>query len=356
MNEPTICRTGPPYTHPQPSDPGYMHQSDTLSRRPITTAVDPVLPQYQSDTHPRLHTQPRMPAVTDITDQAYTHTFPRSLPQPACTQSMLTSALPCQPAYLPTCPPTLVGPSSRDDVLTSPLSRRPIITVSEPVYTHYQSDAQSRMPTTRVIADQAYTHTPPHSQLRTFPQSLAPACTQSTMTSALPRPPAASGDFAYDTIQPPADRVDSRNVYTHSIEQLLADLPPPPPVHRQSVPLSSVHTQTTASEYVNTTPYSSAPLSQATAVGQPDLSAFSQVDTLQNRPIVVGQPGFSAFTRVDVPTAHPAPLQSPSVHWRKRFAYDYVQPDTGLGAPTHAAPAVHSGYIRPQTSDTHTHI
>ena len=69
------------------------------------------------------------------------------------------------------------------------------------------------------------------------------------MTSALPRPPAAPGDFAYNTMQRPAERVDSRKMYTHSIEQLLADLPTPPPPHRQLLPLSSVYTQTTATDY-----------------------------------------------------------------------------------------------------------
>ena len=190
----------------------------------------------------------------------------------------------------------------------------------------------------------------------------------------------------------------------------MADLPPPPPVHRQPiVPLSSDRTQTTANLYentdiitslsahryahtplyVNTTPYTSPPLSQAITLGQSNVTqpsavyAASYADNSQRLPIAVGQPGLSAFSRVDAPqnrpiavdptvqyvictsasadnvwptvTAHTAPLQSPSVHWRKRFAYDYIQPETGLGAPTHAAPAVRSGYIRPQTSDTHTH-
>ena len=201
VKEPTIYRTGSQYTQPQssaPSDLGYtQHQSDTLSRRPVTTVSDPV------------HTH--IPV----------HTFPRSL-EPAYTQSTVTSTLPRQPAYMPTRSPTLVGPPPSDDVVTS----------------------------------------------------------------ALPRPPAAPGDLpSVDyTMQRVADRVDSRNVYAHSIEQLLADLPPPPPVHRQSVPLSSVRTQATANLYentdiitslsahryadtplyVNTTPYSSAPLSQAT--------------------------------------------------------------------------------------------
>jgi len=98
------------------------------------------------------------------------------------------------------------------------------------------------------------------------------------------------------------------------------------------------------------------------AVGQPGLSAFSRVDAPQNRPIAVDPavqyavctPASADNVRPTI-TAHTAPLQSPSVHSRQRLAYDYIQPDTGLGAPTHAAPAIHSGYIRPQTSDTHTH-
>jgi len=150
------------------------------------------------------------------------------------------------------------------------------------------------------------------------------------------------------------------------------------------------------STHINVPTHVSAPLSQAIAFGQSNVTqpsalyavsyasdlhsssmvAFppsvctSYVDNSQRLPIAVEQPGFSAFSRTDVPysrstTVHYtvgtsvgtsiAPLQSPSVHWRKRLAYDYIQPDTGLGAPTHAAPAIHSGYIRPQTSDTHTH-
>ena len=179
---------------------------------------------------------------------------------------------------------------------------------------------------------------------------------------------------------------------------------------------STLFTNITAVRYPkspNSTPYSSAPLSQAIALGQsnvtqpsalyaasyasdlnssglialnPNIARSSYADNSERLPIVVEQAGFSAFSRVDVHhsrpavadstvqyavctllpsatadhvrptvTAHTAPLQSPSVHWRKRLAYDYIQPDTGLGAPTHAAPAVHSGCIRPQTSDTHTH-
>jgi len=208
----------------------------------------------------------------------------------------------------------------------------------------------------------------------------------------------------------------------------IADLPPPPHVRRQPVPLSSERTQTTENLYdntdfttsllahryadtplyVNTSP-SNAPLSQAIAFGQSNvtqpsalhagsytsnlnssglvalhrnIARSSYADNSQRLPIAVDQHALSAFSRVDVPysrpaivdstvqyavctslpsaaadnerptvTAHPALLQSPSIHWRKWLSSDYVQPDTGPGAPTHAAPATQSGYIRPQTSN-----
>jgi len=181
--------------------------------------------------------------------------------------------------------------------------------------------------------------------------------------------------------------------------QWLTEFPPPPPVHRQ-VPLLSDNIQTTASAYVNTDPvpvltahryanipvdsnyqgisaglslpthinvptHANVPLSQAIAFEQPGFSAFSRVDVHHSRPAVADStvqyavctllPSATADHVRPTITAQTAPLQSPSVHSRQRFAYDYVQPDTGLGAPTHAAPAIHSGYIRPQTSDTHTH-
>jgi len=313
----------------------------------------------------------------------------------------------------------------------------PPVVASDPVFTQYQSDTQPRlhtqlrMPVTCAVApsEPAYTHTPLHTFSRPMTQ---PACTQSTVTSALPCQPTAPGDFAYidDTMQRDLDRVDSSNVYTHSIEQLLADLPPPPHVCRQPiVSLSSVRTQTTASAYVNTDstpslsahryadtplyvntlPYSSLPLSRSIQLGQsnvtdasalyarshtsdltyasdlvaldPNITRSSYADNSQRLPIAVAQPGFSAFSRVEVPysrpavvdptvqyavctsatadnvrptvTAHTAPLQPPSIHWKKRFSYDYVQPDTWAGAPTHAAPATQSGYIRPQTSSVY---
>ena len=94
------------------------------------------------------------------------------------------------------------------------------------------------------MSDSVRTHTPVH----TFPRSLEPACTQSTVTSALPRQLTVPGNVPSidDTMQRPVERVDSRNVYTHNIEQLLADLPPPPHVRRQPIlPLLSDRTQTT---------------------------------------------------------------------------------------------------------------
>jgi len=88
MHESTVYRSGPEYTQPQ------------QFYAPPVVASDPVYTHYQSDTQPRLHTQPRMPAATAIAEQAYTHmpahTFPRLL-EPACTQSTVTSALPRQP-------------------------------------------------------------------------------------------------------------------------------------------------------------------------------------------------------------------------------------------------------------------
>ena len=128
------------------------------------------------------------------------------LPGPPPREEVLTSALPRSPS--------LVGPPSREDVLTSALPR-PLTLVGPP----YREDV---------------------------------------VTSALPRPLPVPGDLpSVDyTMQRVADRVDNRsNVYTNSVEQpLLAEFPPPPPVHRQSVPLLSDNTQTTASACVNTDP------------------------------------------------------------------------------------------------------
>ena len=294
-NEPTVCRTSSSYTQPQlsdpvpahmpvrafprelpqPSNPGYMHQSDAFSRRPL-------------------------------------HTFPRSLPELACTQSTMTSMLSCQPACMPTRTPTLVGPPSREDVVTSALPHPPIVPVDD------------------------------------------------VLISALPRPPSAPADFAYNTMHRPADGVvDGRNVYTHSVEPL-AHLPPPPPVNRQSVPLLPDRTQATArvnqdpvpvltahryantpfdSNYQNISPnlslptHTNVPSSQAVALGQSNITqpsalyAASYADHIQPQPIAV-DPAVQYTVGTSVVTSI-APLQSPpSVHWRKQLAYDYVQPDT----------------------------
>jgi len=227
------------------------------------------------------------------------------------------------------------------------------------------------------------------------------------MISALTRLPTVPGSVS---MQRPAARVDARNMYTN-VEQLLTDSSRLPSMATQPLLPDSIDTlfhgsvpclpavQHTAHQYQNISATLSLPtvstLAHApTYVGapqwsytensqrvpiaaeQPDLSAFSRVDALQKLPIAVEQAGFSDFSRVDVhdsrpavtdstvhyadyvrptDTAYTAPLQSPSVHWRKRFAYDYIQPDTGMGASTHTAPTIHSGYIRPHTSDTHTH-
>ena len=105
MDEPTVCRTGPQYIQPQSSDPGYMHhQSDTLPRQLVTraTVFDPVHAHMPVHTFPRELPQPSAPSnpgshhqsdalsrrpVTTVSDPL--HTFLRSL-EPACTQSSMT--------------------------------------------------------------------------------------------------------------------------------------------------------------------------------------------------------------------------------------------------------------------------
>jgi len=63
-------------------------------------------------------------------------------------------------------------------------------------------------------------------------------------------------------------------------------------------------------------------------------------------------------------TSSTAPLQSPSIHWKKRLSYDYIPPATmsthdhrlehtvGHGAPTQVARGDPSVHFRPQTSVT----
>jgi len=366
VSELTGCRAGPcELPQLQPSNLGSHHESDTCSRLPVQT-FPREMPQLTSALPRQLDTRAIM------SDPVHAHmpvrAFSRSVLQPPCTQSTMTSMLSWQPPCVPTRSPTHVDPPPSDHVLIS----------------------------------------------------------------ALPRPLPVPGDLPYvdNAMQRVTQRVDNTNVCTHSIERLLADLTPPPPVNRQSVPLLSEHTQTTATEYMNTDSipsllahryadyyqnisanlslpslsthtnvptHVSVPLSQV-ALGQsnvtqpnalyavsyasdlnssglialnPNIVRTSYADHIPPQPIAVEHAGLSAFSRTDVPysqsttvqytvgtsvSASIAPLQSPSVHWRKQLAYDYVQPDTGLGAPTHTAPVIYSGYIRPQTSDTHTHI
>ena len=230
---------------------------------------------------------------------------------------------------MPTRSPTLVGPPPSDDVVTSALLDTHSV-LTDSAYSDYivqrSSDNVSFLDTTNTIMSQR---------------------TDQLFTGLATRTSTASA-------------------------QLLADLPRPPHICRQPllpecidtpfdniVPLLSDRTQTTASEYVNTDvitslpvhryadtpiyantmPYSSAPLSQVTqpvalyaASYASDLHSLSMVafqpivrssyaDNSQRLPIAVEQASFSAFSRIDVPTAHLAPLQSPSVHWRKRLAY-----------------------------------
>jgi len=132
------------------------------------------------------------------------------------------------------------------------------------------------------------------------------APSEEVLTSALPRPLTAPADFAYDTIQRPTDCIhDSSNVYTHSDEQWLpqlAHLPPPPPVNTQSVPLSSVRTQTTASAYMNQDFI-------------PALSAHRYTDNYQNMSANLSLP-----THINVPTHVNAPLSQAIAFDQPRFS------------------------------------
>ena len=122
---------------------------------------------------------------------------------------------------------------------------------------------------------------------------------------------------------------------------------------------------------MNTLSYGNAPWSQSIERGQLNVTVSSSLyasSGLVTMPCVVEQPELSAFLRVSRPdmvdssvqytictpaVTSTVPLQSPSVHWKKRLTYEYVQPDTGLAASTHVAPAIHSGYMRPQTSNVY---
>jgi len=192
----------------------------------------------------------------------------------------------------------------------------------------------------------------------------------------------------------------SDNTQTTASDYVNRDPIPVLSVHRYAnTPFDSINYQNIShnlslpplSTLTNVPTHVNVPLSQAIVLGQSNvtqpsaLNAASYASNINPSSIVALPPpvctsyvdnsqrlptGFSAFSRTDVPYSQSttvqytvdtslgistAPLQSPSVHWRKRLAYDYIQPDTGLGAPTHAAPAIYSGYIRPQISDTDTH-
>ena len=407
------------YMPPQPS--GSVRTRRRLPHLPAAAMSD-----LGPDTPSRrlLHTSSRSPPETLVTSM---------VPRPPRTPSrdeVMTSMLPPRPlavpvdqvmtSVMPSRTPTFLDPPAGDDALMSALTRQPAAIMSDPVLPPYQSHMPlhtfSRLPpdsTGAVTSRLPYQPpcVPPRPPLvdelmTSMPPRPLAVSTHDAMTStALPRLPATLSDLLTgdDVIQRPVAPVDSRNLYTHSIDRLLAELPQPPPPHRHLMPLSSENIQTTASRYVhidsvpplstqryaNLPYYGSAPSSQPTVstlayaptyVGAPQ---WSYTENSQSLPIAVEQAGLSNFTHVDVQhsrpavvdstgqhytictpattdavrpivTAHTAPLQSPSVHWRKRFAYDYIQPDAGMGASTHAAPAIHSGYVKPQTS-VHLH-
>jgi len=238
VDESTGCRAGP-CELPQPSGPGSHHESDTLPRQLVTraTVTDSVHTFSRELLQP---SAPSNPGYTHTPPHLQLRTFPRLPPQPACTQSTMTSMLPRTPPIVPV-----------DDVLTSALPRTLTL--------------------------------------------VGPPSREDVVTSALPRPLTAAADFAYDTTQRPVDCVDNRNnVYTHSVEQWLPQLPPPPHICRQPiVPLSSVCTQTTASACVNTDSI-------------PVLSAHRYADNYQNVSANLSLPPLSTHTNV------PTNVNSPS--------------------------------------------
>ena len=196
------------YMPPQPS--GSVRTRRRLPRLPVAAASDLGYLRHESDT---LSRRPD-------------HTFSRSA-------SAVTSRLPHQLANAPTRPPPV------DEVMTSMVPRPLAVPVDEVM--------TSMVPRPLAVpVDEVMISALPRPPA--VPMHDAP-------TSALPRPLIAPGDLPFGdyTMQRPAAPVDSRNLYTHSIDRLLADLTPPMHVPTQPiVPLSSEHIQTTASEYVNT--------------------------------------------------------------------------------------------------------
>jgi len=269
----------------------------------------------------------------------------------------MTSMLPRPPAHMPP-----------HDVLTSALTRLPTVPGSVPM----------QRPAARVDDCNVYTHGIEQLLLPELPQPppvhrQMPLLSDNKQTTASdyvnqdPVPVLTAHRYAdipfdsinYQNISPNLSLPTHDNVPTHICVSL-------------SQPIALGQSNVTQPSALYAASYTSNPSSM---VAFQSSVCTSQADNSQRLPIAVGQPALSAFSRVDAPKNRPiavdptvqytvgtsvssssAPLQSPSVHWRKRLAYDYVQPDTGLGAPIHAAPAIRSGYIRPQISDTQTSV
>jgi len=138
--------------------------------------------------------------------------FSRSSPQPACTQSSMTS-MPRQPVE------TRVGPPLTDHLLTSALTHLPIAHVD---------DVMTSMPRQPVYPSS-------DDELISALSRLLTAPSEEVLMSALLRPLPVPGDLPYadDAMQRVTQRVDNRtDVCTHSVDSL-AHLLPPPPVHRK---------------------------------------------------------------------------------------------------------------------------
>ena len=296
---------------------------------------------------------------------------PPSLVGPPSREDVVTSALPHPPimpvddvlmSALPR-PSTLVGPPSRDDVVTSALPR-PLTPPADFTYDTVQRPADC-VDNRNNVCTHSVEQFPPPPPVYRQPVPLLPDHTQATAS-------------AYVNTDPIP--VLSAHRYADNYQNISANMSLPPLSTHTNVPthVNAPMSQAVALGQLNVTDvpnlyaasYASNLNSSGLIVLNPNIARSSYADHIQPQPIAVEQPACSTFSRTDVPYSQSAtvqytvgtsvstsiaPLQSPSVHWRKRLAYDYIQPDTGLGAPTHAAPAVHSGYIRPQTSDTHTH-
>ena len=267
---------------------GSVRTRRRLPQVPVAAAFDRGYIQHESDTLPRRlpHTFPRSPPETVMTSAA----VPRPLAAPV--DHVMTSMLPCQPPHVPTRAPTLVDPPSRDDVhemtstlpthpparhdvMISALPRRPAAIMSDPVLPPYQPHMPlhtfTRLPpdsTGAVTSMLPYQplcvppRPPPVDELTTSMVPRPPAMSADEMISALPRPPALPTDQVLTSaltrlptvpgsvpMQQLPDRVASSNVCTHTVDRLLAQLPPPST--QPTLPLLSEHMQTTANQYVN---------------------------------------------------------------------------------------------------------